>query len=125
MGLSGSGGQSKDPQQEDRGRLAEPAGVIEEIGPSDGPTPKMAAEVWDRALVALFAVALLGGVGIAMTNAFADAPTGDAAAPAPTATARPALAVGISHSFSGPRDLHPFSFTVPATGWFPDRQRTR
>src|SRR5262245_47484419 len=77
--MSGSGGRSADPQQEDRARHAEPAGIIEELGSSDGPSTKAAGSVWDRVLAAFFALAVVVGVVIAMTNG-AGAPPGDPAA---------------------------------------------
>lgn len=105
MSLGGSGGQSQAPQ-EDPGRSAE-HGVIEEIGPPAGPTAQMAAPVWDRAVVALFAVAIVGGVGLAIVNAEGDAPTGDAAGATPTATAQQSLVFHGPGPYGAGPVLHP------------------
>src|SRR5262245_40585334 len=110
-----------------RGRPAKRDDGIEEIDLDDMPQAQMSGSVWDRVLVALFTVALLGGVVIAVTNLFREAPVQTAQASPPPTTrpfASPAstaggLSVGKRHTFSGLSDPHPFTFTVPTAGWHP------
>lgn len=145
MSLGRSGGQSLDPKDGSEPSADYP-GVIEEIDVHDLPQARMAGSIRDWIFVGVFAVALLGVIGIAITNVFADGPTEAAtvATPTPTgalatATARPSpspdptervLQAGITEPLpvgaDGPleRGMHriddpfqvPATFTVPA-GW--------
>jgi hypothetical protein len=71
----------------DGDRPAEHDGVIEEIDVNDVPTVHMPVSIWDRALVGLFAVAIAGGLSIAITNAIGKIPSGDAATASAAASA--------------------------------------
>jgi len=88
MSASGSGGQSRNPPDAPN-RPPEHDGVIEEIDLHDMPKARMSGSVWDRVLVGLFAIAIAGGLVIAITNAFGATLGGGAVAGGAVATAEP------------------------------------
>ena len=95
-------GAAMDPSRESD-HPAEHDGVIEEIDVHDVPTVHMAVSIWDRALVGLFAVAIAGGLTIAITNAIGEIPSGSGLAPNVDETVAPSSAAATTApSSSGP-----------------------
>lgn len=89
-----------DPSRGD-GRPAEHDDVFEEIDVDEVPRVRMAVTVWDRALVGLSAIAIAGGLTIALISVIGGIPSGDVAT-ASIAAASPSTVETAAPSPSGP-----------------------